>query len=141
MIPAENVHKVFDRDRFAVGNGIEIVEYDINYAKVKMTVQDRHRNGMEQVMGGALFTMADYAFAIASNLGHGATVTLDSSISFLSTTRSDCIFAVARCVKDGRRSCVFDVEITDAGGKRLAVCRTTGMRVSDDPIDPGLCEE
>ena len=56
-----------DNDRFARHNGIELLAAKPGWARVKMEIQDYHFNGAGTVHGGAIFTLADFAFAVASN--------------------------------------------------------------------------
>lgn len=135
MIPLEEIKRVFQKDKFATSNGIEIMEADINYSKCRMVIQEAHKNARGAVMGGAIYTLADFAFAVASNPEHPATVTLDSSISFLNSTQGTVLYATARCEKDGKRTCFFNIEITDDTSTLIATVRSTGMRVGTKPIE------
>jgi len=63
----DEVRKMFQNDRFATENYAVIDEIGNGYAKCSMQINDRHRNAMGTVMGGASFTLADFAFAVASN--------------------------------------------------------------------------
>lgn len=125
---------VFDNDRFASeATGVEIVEVEDRYARCQVTVADRHRNAMGAVMGGVLFTLADLAFAVAANsetLAEGKLhwVSIDSHIAFLTNTRNGILTATARCIRQGRSSCVYTIDVADCEGKVLAVVTTTGMK-------------
>ena len=135
MIELEAIKRVFEKDQFATNNGIEVIEADLNYAKCRMEIKETHKNARGAVMGGAIYTLADFAFAVASNPEHPATVTLDSSITFLNNARGKVLYATARCEKDGKRVCCFNTEITDDEGVLVAVVRSTGMRVGTKPIE------
>ena len=67
MKPTEQIVDLFSKDRFATDNGAVIAEVDDHYAKCILQLEDRHRNAMGAVMGGVYFTLADFAFAVASN--------------------------------------------------------------------------
>ena len=76
----------FLRARETMGGdwGIEIEEVRVGYARIAVTVDEGMLNGYGTAHGGALFTLADMAFAYACN-SHGAqTVAHAASISFLS---------------------------------------------------------
>ncbi len=141
MIDLDAVRKVFSDDRFAKLAGAEILAADEGYARCKMRLQDCHRNGMDEVMGGAVYTLADFAFAVASNVGRPATVTLDSSVTFLRNSKGKTLYAEARCVKDGRSTCLFDVSVTDDLGAEIAVCRSNGIRVGKESLIPAPVQE
>lgn len=135
MIALEEIRRVFEKDQFATSNGIEVIAADTNYAKCRMNVRESHKNARGAVMGGAIYTLADFAFAVASNPEHPATVTLDSSITFLNSTTGKTLFGTARCEKDGKRICCFNIEITDDENVLVAVVRSTGMRVGSEPFE------
>ena len=59
----EEARAYFSEDRFATENGITLDELDGEHAVTSMTLSPRHRNAFGGVMGGAIFTLADFAFA------------------------------------------------------------------------------
>ena len=59
----EQIQKVFANDRFATDNGAVIEQVDEGYAKCWLEIQPHHLNAAGTVMGGAIFTLADFAFA------------------------------------------------------------------------------
>lgn len=66
----ELIAKVFERDQFARANGMRVMQVRPGFAQTEMTVEPRHLNSVGVLQGGALFTLADLAFAVASN-SHG----------------------------------------------------------------------
>ena len=73
-------------DRFAKYVGIELVEVREGYAVAELIVRDDHLNGVNSVQGGAIFTLADYAFAAASNSYGFITVGINVNISYYYVT-------------------------------------------------------
>ena len=65
-VPNE-VGERFEKDRFATENGAVIEEIGKNYAKCSINLTSRHKDGMGANMGGVYFTLADFAFAVATN--------------------------------------------------------------------------
>ena len=57
----EQIQKVFANDRFATDNGAVIEQVDEGYAKCWLEIQPHHLNAAGTVMGGAIFTLADFA--------------------------------------------------------------------------------
>ena len=130
MPTLEEARAIFRNDLFAAEQaGIEIVAVDDHYAKCAMKVTPQHKNAAGAVMGGALFTLADYTFAIASNLGQSLTVTTTSTINFVGTCRGEMLYAKSRLIKDGRRSCFFEITITDDLDNLVAVVTANGMHL------------
>ena len=78
----------FENDRFATTNGMRLVELRPGYAKTSMTVEDRHLNSVGTVHGGAIFTLADFAFGAAVKTGGKVAPLINTSVSFLKATRS-----------------------------------------------------
>ena len=115
MSELESVRAFFEGDVYATSaTGIEITEIGEKWAKCTLPLDSRHRNAAGQVMGGAMFTLADFTFAVATNRSHDAvTVTTNANISFLGTVKGDTLVAESRLIKDGKRSCFYEIEIRD----------------------------
>ena len=119
----------FEGDRFATENGIAIDELSPNGAVCSLCIEDRHRNAEGGVMGGAIFTLIDLAFAVASNNAHRPSVAQQVSLSFLNASKGKKLISTAFCVKSGRTSCVYRVEIKDDLGKDIAQAMFTGFKL------------
>ena len=92
----KDILKNVKNDKFAQLLGIEILEASPGYALVKMKIEDKHKNGINIVQGGAIFTLADYAFAIACNADGSTTVGINASISYFKAPQGTFIRAEAR---------------------------------------------
>ena len=88
-----NVHH-FENDGFATANGMRLVELRPGFAKTCLAVEQRHMNNVGMVHGGAIFTLAAFAFGAASRTAGQATVGVSTNISFLKPTRSGTLWAV-----------------------------------------------
>ena len=128
----EEAHAYFSCDRFATENGITLDELDSEHAVTSMTLSPRHRNAFGGVMGGAIFTLADFAFAALTNDRERVTVAQQVSISFLSAPKGDRLVATARYRKDGRNSCVVNVDVTDDKGRDIAQFVGTGFKLKSN---------
>ncbi len=127
----EEARKEFAKDRYAtVMSGIEIDEVGDHYAKCSMKITDNHRNAYGGIMGGAIYTLADFAFAVASNFGaENLTVSLVGPATFMSMSKGSVLYGEARLIKGGRGHSFYDVSITDDLGKSIAVVSFTGAHV------------
>ena len=83
MKTLEEVREVFADDRFATENGAVIEKIGDGYAKCSVKLERKHKNAMGGVMGGVYFTLADFAFAVASNHEKMGVVSISSNIAFL----------------------------------------------------------
>lgn len=131
----EKARDFFGRDRFAASTGIVIDSIEGDDAVCHIEVQDRHLNSSDTVMGGALFTLGDFTFAVGANAaylrGHGQrTVAADCHIQYLQAARTGRLTARAVALKSGRTLCFYRVDITDGQGTRVASMHCTGCRVS-----------
>lgn len=125
----EQARSIFKNDIFATEvSGIIIDAADVNYAKCSMHLDRRHMNAANTVMGGAIFTLADFTFAIAANMGNPQTVSLTSQISYLGVAKGSSLISEAHCVKSGRNTCFFTVDISDDLGNKVAEVSMTGFR-------------
>ena len=124
----EEVKKIFENDRFATENGMIIEEIGDGYAKCSLQLEDRHRNAMGAVMGGVSFTLADFAFAVAGNWQEVGTVSLSSNIAYLGTAKGERLIAEAVCVKAGRSTGYYRIDVRDEQGNPVAAVTTTGFR-------------
>lgn len=130
MRDLEEARNYFKDDRFATeASGIIIEAVDDGYAKCSMKIEDRHRNAVNQVMGGAIYTLADFVFAVATNTKDHWTVTTVSQISYIGTVKGDTLYAESRCIKDGRRTCFYEIEIKDDLDNLIAVVSTSGSHL------------
>lgn len=125
----EEVRKKFEADRFATENGAVIEEIGNCSATCSLVIRDSHRNAMGAVMGGAYFMLADFAFAVAANWEKMGCVSLRSDISFLGAARGEKLIAKAVCVKNGRTTVCYRVDVTDELGNLTATVTVTGYHV------------
>lgn len=128
----EEVRKVFEGDRFATENGAVIEEIGNRSAICSLVITGSHRNAMGAVMGGTYFMLADFAFAVAANWEKMGCVSLHSDISFLGAAKGEKLIAKAVCVKDGRTTACYRVDVTDEYGNLTATVTTTGYHVVAD---------
>lgn len=124
----EEVRERFKNDRFATVNGAVISEIDEGYARIEMALDERHYNAVGGVMGGAIFTVADFAFAVASNWNKGACVSQTAQITYLGRAKGRKLIAEARKVKEGRTVAYYLIEVKDEEGNPVAHVTSSGFR-------------
>lgn len=130
MKPSEETIQMFMKDRFATDNGAVIDEVDDHYAKCSLKIEDRHRNAMGAVMGGVYFTLADFALAVASNWKKMGNVSLNSEITYLTAAKGERLTAEAVCVKSGRTTGYYRIDVRDDLGNLTAAVTATTYRVA-----------
>jgi acyl-CoA thioesterase len=125
------VRRLMENDRFAAHSGVKVLEISEGYAKVSLEVESRHCNGVGVVQGGAIFTLADLAFAAAVNSHGNVAVAINVSISFLKGTSSGTLFAEAREISKSARLASCSVDVTDQTGALVAVFQGMAYRKKD----------
>ena len=85
----------FSGDRFATENGMTLEERDESHAVTSLALGARHRNALGGVMGGAIFTLADFAFAALTNDRERVAVAQQVSVNFLAAAKGDRLIATA----------------------------------------------
>jgi acyl-CoA thioesterase len=108
-------------DNFALHAGIELLKLKSGSAKVKMEVKSFHINGLGLVHGGALFTLADFAFAAAANSHEEVAVAINASISYLKGVKAGTLYAEAEEISNSRKISVYSIKVTDEAGKLIAM--------------------
>jgi acyl-CoA thioesterase len=99
-------------DYFAEELGIKLVEARDGYAKVSMKVEKNHTNALGFTHGGAIFSLADYAFAQACNYGDNVAVAVQVNINFLKpSVEGDTLTAEAVRVSDGKTMGLYHVTV------------------------------
>ena len=133
----DDAREYFSHDLFATENGMSLDELDREHSVTSVTLGARHRNAFGGVMGGAIFTLADFAFAALTNDRERITVAQQVSINYLSPAKGGRLIATARYKKDGRNSCVVNVDVTDDAGRTVAQFVGTGFKLGANA--PGRC--
>ena len=129
MTDLEQARAYFEHDRFATESGAVIEEVADTYAVCTLALTDHHRNAMGNIMGGVLFMLGDFTFAVASNFGKPHTVSATSQITFLRAAKGDTLTARAELVRQGRTSVYYEVSITDSSGALVARMTASGSIV------------
>jgi acyl-CoA thioesterase len=123
----------FENDHFAAWNDMKLVELRPGFAKTSLTVEDRHLNSFGTVHGGAIFTLADFAFGAASNMGGKVAPAISTNMSFLKATRSGTLFAEATEISRSRKLSVCTVRVTNEAEELVALFQGTAY-IKDEPF-------
>ena len=131
MPSLEELRERFREDRYATQlTGADILEAEPGRALVGLRLRPDHLNANQKVMGGAVFTLADFAFAVAANgFSDRVTVSQHVSITFLAVAKGRRLLAEARQLKAGRTTCLFQVEVRDELGTYVAHAAVNGFAV------------
>ena len=129
MTNLEEARIFFQNDRFATENGAVISELGEDYAVCTLELTKRHRNALGNVMGGAVFMLGDFAFAVASNYGKNPTVSTTCQITFLRPVKGNLLTARAEKVREGRTSVYYEISIWDETDSLIARLTAAGSKL------------
>jgi acyl-CoA thioesterase len=127
----------FKQDRLAAMLGIELVEAEPGRAIVRMTLRPEHHNALGIAHGGTIFSLADFAFAVASNACGTAAVAINVTISYMKAVSEGVLTARAEEVGAGKRLGTYLVRVTDDQGCLVALFQGTAFR-KGDPLPFGV---
>lgn len=125
MQPVEHCLK---GDRFSAHSGIELVAVAPGHARAKLSLQAHHLNGLGIVQGGAIFTLADFAFAAASNAHGTMAVAINASITFMKSVTTGTLWAEAREISKNSKLGSYTVEVKDEQGELIALFQGLAYR-------------
>ncbi len=109
------------RDLFAKHAGIALIEVKPGYAKTSMQIKPHHFNAARTVHGGALFTLADFAFAVASNSHGTLAMGINTSMSFVKAVTGGVVYAEAKEQTRNHKLASYQVTVSDSTGDVVAI--------------------
>ena len=127
----ENIRKFLEEDKFAEHCGIELLEVSRGRAKAKLKIQKYHLNGVKTAHGGAVFTLADFVFAAASNSYGTIAVAINASISYLKAVREGTLIAEAKEVSSNPKLATYTIRVTDDTNDIIAIFQGMVYRKKD----------
>lgn len=127
---AESINNVRN-DQFAKHLGIEILKAGDGYAVTELVLNVNHLNGVGRVQGGVIFTLADYAFAVAANSDGCPTVGMNANITYFKAPTGKKIRAEAKEITKQKRISGYQVTVFDEDGSLVASFSGLGYRKSN----------
>ncbi|MGB0990301.1 MAG: hydroxyphenylacetyl-CoA thioesterase PaaI [Halarcobacter sp.] len=101
--------------------GVEIMDLDDGYAKLRMRVQNFMLNGHGACQGGAIFSFADTSFAYACNGRNVPTVGYSCDITYIKPAfEHDILIATGKEIDLSKRNGIYQVEVTNQKGDVIA---------------------
>jgi acyl-CoA thioesterase len=126
-----SLQRFFKNDKFAEHANVELLSVSPGAARAKMTLHPRHLNGYGTVQGGAIFTLADFAFAAASNSHGNVAVAINVSITFMKAGQTGALWAEAREISRNFKLGSYTVEVKDDQGELVALFQGLAYRKSE----------
>ncbi len=124
----DDVKRFIENDRFAKHLDIEMLRYSEGKAKARMAIKSHHLNSAGSVHGGAIFALADAAFAAASNSHGTLAMAINVSISYFKAISSGILTAAAEEVSINPKLATYLIPVEDEKGNRIALFQGTVYR-------------
>ena len=126
---------MYAKDRATRALGMAIVEVAPGTATLRMSVREDMLNGHDICHGGFITTLADSAFAFACNSYNELTVASGFSVDLVAPARLGDVLT-ARCVEVSKagRTGVYDADVTNQRGERIAVFRGRSYTMKGKPV-------
>ena len=123
------------KDAAAHALGMRVTAIGAGTATVEMTVRPDMLNGFGICQGGLITTLADMAFAYACNSFNELTVASGFDVNLLAPGKvGDRLVATAVAASQGARMGVYDVEVHNQSGERIALFRGRSYRMKGKPV-------
>jgi acyl-CoA thioesterase len=127
------IKEFFKADRYAAFSGIELLEVEPGRAVARMEIREMHLNAGNVVQGGAIFTLADLAFAAAVNAYGNLAMSVETAIRYFKGVGSGTLYAEAKVVHLHRKLATFEVTVTNGEKELIALFTATAYR-KDVPL-------
>ncbi len=123
-----DIKEFIRNDRFASFLGIELLEAGNGRAKAKLEIREDHLNAVNIAHGGAIFSLADLAFAAASNSYGNVAVAINANISYFRASGKGVLYAEAFEISGNRKLATYTINIKDKEGELIASFQGTVYR-------------
>lgn len=131
MSPQQVKAFIAAHDTFARRLDIELLEVEEGHARARMPLDARHMNALKIAHGGAVFALADLAFAAASNSHGTVAVAVNASITYHAAGTGPYLEAAARELHRNFKLASYEVRVTDAQGALVATFNGLVYRKKD----------
>lgn len=131
MRTLQEVRDFMYKDIYAVETtGITIEDIDEEgCVHLRMDIDEHHYNGIGRVMGGAIFTLADFAVASTVYANEILSTAIGGSIEFLSAGQGSYLTCKGYLDRAGRSICFGGADVFDENGTLIAKMRSQGFRL------------
>lgn len=124
------IYRQFENEPFAKKFGLKLADLQEGYARVETRFTKDMENMFGMAHGGAIFSLMDAAFEVASNSHGTMAVALNMNINYLAApVKESGLAAEAREINKTKRTAAYDIRATDDSGKLLATCQALVYRL------------
>jgi acyl-CoA thioesterase len=125
----EPIRRRVAADPYAAALGIELLDLAPGYCRAALSLRPELLNFYGGPHGGAIFSLADFAFSGACNAHGEPAVALTVTIQFVSPPAPGArLIAEARATRQGKRAGFYAMTVTDEAGEVVATCQAVALR-------------
>lgn len=125
----EAIRKRVAEEPYAKKMGLKLVEVAEGYALVEMKFNEDMENVFGMAHGGAIFSLIDEAFEIASNSHGTVSVALSMSVTYVSSPKKgETLLAEGKEVSRSNRVATYSIQVKTKGGDLIAICQALVYR-------------
>lgn len=122
--------KQIEKEPFGKKFGLKLIDVQTGYARVEMRFTQDVENMFGMAHGGAIFSLIDAAFEVASNSHGTMAIALNMNINYLaSPDKGALLTAEAKEMNRTKKTALYDIRATDDSGKLLASCQALVYRL------------
>lgn len=124
---------MLEQDKFSNLLNMQLIEVEEGRATVQMNIDDRMLNGFGICHGGVMFSLADSAFAFASNSHGRKAVSIETSITNVKVVNlGNTLTASAREISLSYKLGTYIVDIHNENSELVAIFKGTVYRKSEE---------
>ena len=123
-------HKMLSLDAFSQGLGIEILDVQLGYCKVGLTIRKDMLNSMNNAHGGITYSLADTAFGFAANTHGNYAVSIDTSINHIEPLKEGDYITAESVIKKTKNKLSFKIVEVKHGDELVALFKGVVYRTS-----------
>ncbi|MCD6548539.1 MAG: hotdog fold thioesterase [Thermodesulfobacterium sp.] len=126
---------IYQNDKLFGFLGAQITKMKEGFAEVEMQVKENHLNAAKVCQGGVIFTLADLAFALASNSYGTLALAIKAHITYIKPARAgDTLVARAQEFHRGKTLATYHITVSKKDtGEKVAFFEGMVYRF-DEPI-------
>lgn len=118
----KTVRDAFDSDAYAAAQGFTLGDITEETVGVSMAVREDHLNFHGVLHGGALFSLADCAFSLASNAHGDTAMAIDTHLALTAPSRlGDTLTATATEITRGNTLATYRVDVVKSDGRTVGL--------------------
>ena len=126
------IRKKVENEPYAQKLGLELIELDCGSSLIRMKLSEDMENILGMSHGGAIFSLIDEAFEVASNSHGTVAVALNMSVTYVNPPgKRDTLYAKAREINRSNRVATYDISVKNDKDVLIAVCQALVYRKKD----------